>query len=238
MSAIYFLCVLLSIIFLLTNVKTGFYIFNLSTLPILIIYLTLRFKENNHSLMPLMIVAIFFAFIGDIFMLPDIEINLFKTLGICTFIVAQTFYGLLYIKSSKLGIKVSKPKLKKLWPEFVVSAILAVYASIILSFTDDLFIPSLLYSFIGIGAFIMAMIRRFFVSRKSFSIVIFGASLFIVSASITGMDFYNKDVIRYSISILMYTMAHYLISYGILLQIKEAPETHDLLDKSKSSLSS
>jgi hypothetical protein len=237
LSAIYFICVLLSIIFLLTNVKAGFYIFNLSTLPILIIYLTLRFKENNHSLMPLMIVAIFFSFIGDIFMLPDFEINLFKTLGICTFIVAQTFYGLLYIKSSKLGINRSNPKLKKMWPEFVVSATLAVYASMILSFTDDLFIPSLFYSIIGIVAFILAINRRFFVSRKSFYIVIFGASLFIVSASITGMDFYSKDPVRYAISILMYTTAHYLISYGILLQIKEVPEeTHDLLDKSKSSI--
>ncbi|WP_373520197.1 lysoplasmalogenase family protein [Aquiflexum sp.] len=221
----------------MTNLKTGFYFFNLITLPILIIYLILRFKDNNHSLMPLMIVAIFFSFIGDIFMLPDIEINLFKTLGICTFIVAQTFYGLLYIKSSKLGIEGSKPKLKKLWPEFVLSAILGVYASMILSFTDDLFFPSLFYSFIGIGAFILAMNRRFFVSRKSFNIVFFGAFLFIVSASITGMDFYSKDPIRHAISILAYTMAHYLISYGILLQIQEVPEPHDLFDKSKSSIS-
>ena len=233
MITIYFICVLLSIIFLLTNLKTGFYIFNLSSLPVLIIYLILRFKENNHPLMPLMIVAIFFSFIGDIFMLPEIEINLFKTLGICTFIVAQTFYGLLYIQSSKLGKKGSNPKIYKLWPEFVVCTILGVYASIILSFTEDLFLSSLFYSFIGIGAFILAMNRRFFVSRRSFFIVFFGAFLFIVSASITGMDFYSKDPIKHAISILAYTMAHYLISYGILFQISEMPKTHDLLDQTK-----
>jgi hypothetical protein len=238
LTAIYFICAFLSIAFLLTNLKTGFYIFNLSTLPVLILYLILRFKENNHSLMPLMIVAIFFSFIGDIFMLPDFEINLFKTLGICTFIVAQTFYGLLYLKSSKLGNKGPYPKLMKLWPEIMVSAILAGYAWLILSFTDDLFLPSLFYSFIGISAFILALNRRFFVSRKSFYIVFFGAILFIISASIIGTDFYSKEPLRHASSILAYTLAHYLISHGILLQIQEMPETDDLLDKSKSSISS
>lgn len=220
-TAIYFLSALLAITFLLNDLKIGFYIFNLSTLPILIIGLILKFKKNNHSLMPLMIVAIFFSFIGDILMLPDIEINLFKTIGICTFIVAQTFYGLLYIKSSKLGIRESNPRFIQMWPEYLITITLGIYAWVILSFTDDLFIPSLFYSFFGIGAFVLAVSRRFFVSRKSFYIVFIGALLFILSASMAGLDFYSKNPVRLSISILIYTFAHYLVSYGILFQIQE-----------------
>lgn len=171
-----------------------------------------------------MIVAIFFSFIGDILMLPDIEINLFKTIGICTFIVAQTFYGLLYIKSSKLGINDSDPKPIQMWPEFLITVILGGYAWFILSFTNDLFIPSLFYSFFGIGAFVLAISRRFFVTPKSFFLVFFGALLFILSASITGVDIYSKNPIRHGISILIYTLAHYLVSYGILFQIQEKSE--------------
>ena len=176
--------------------------------------------------MPLMIVAIFFSFIGDILMLPDIEINLFKTIGICTFIVAQTFYGLLYIKSSKLGIRESNPRLIQMWPEYLITITLGIYAWVILSFTDDLFIPSLFYSFFGIGAFVLAMNRRFFVSRKSFYIVFIGALLFILSASIAGMDLYSKNPVRLSTNILIYTFAHYLVSYGILFQIQETSGIH------------
>jgi hypothetical protein len=219
-TALYFLSALLAITFLLNNLKVGFYIFNLITLPILMIGLILKFKKNNHSLMPLMIVAIFFSFIGDILMLPDIEINLFKTLGICTFIVAQTFYGLLYIKSSKLGIKKSNTRLTQFWPECLTIIILGINAWVILSFTNDLFIPSLFYSVIGIGAFVLALSRRFFVRCNSFYIVFIGALLFIFSASITGLDFYSKNPLRHGTSILIYTFAHYLVSYGILLQIQ------------------
>jgi hypothetical protein len=227
-TALYFLSALLAITFLLNNLKVGFYIFNLSTLPILIIGLILKFKKNNHSLMPLMIVAIFFSFIGDILMLPDIEINLFKTIGICTFIVAQTFFGLLYIKSSEVGIRKSNTRLTQFWPEYLTSIILGIYAWAILSFTDDLFIPSLFYSIFGIGAFVLALSRRFFVSRKSFYMVFTGALLFIFSASLTGMDFYGKNPLRHGASILIYTFAHYLVSYGILLQIQiqETLENH------------
>jgi hypothetical protein len=153
-------------------------------------------------------------------MLPDIEINLFKTIGICTFIVAQTFYGLLYIKSSKLGIKKSNTKLTQFWPECLTIIILGINAWVILSYTDDLFIPSLFYSVIGIGAFVLALSRRFFVRCNSFYIVFIGALLFIFSASITGIDFYSKNPLRYGASILIYTFAHYLVSYGILLQIQ------------------
>lgn len=224
LTLIYFLSALLSITFLQNDLKVGFYIFNLGTLPILIIGLILKFKKNNHSLMPLMIVAIFFSFIGDILMLPDIEINLFKTIGICTFIAAQTFYGLLYIKSSKLGINKSNPKPFQMWPELLVTVILSGFAWHILSFTNDLFIPSLFYSFFGIGAFVFAVSRRFFVTPKSFYIVFFGALLFIISASITGIDIYSKNPFRHSISILIYTLAHYLVSYGILLQIQDKSE--------------
>ncbi len=227
-TALYFLSALLAITFLLNNLKTGFYIFNLITLPILIIGLILKFNKNNHHLMPLMIVAIFFSFMGDILMLPDIEINLFKTIGICTFIAAQTFYGLLYIKSSKLGIKGSNPRLIQLWPECLTAIILGIYAWIILPFTNDLIIPSLFYSVFGIGAFILAMSRRFYVGRKSFYVVFIGALLFIISASITGIGFSSYSPVRHSTSILIYTFAHYLVSYGILLQIQiqENSENH------------
>jgi hypothetical protein len=211
----------LSIFFLVVDFKMGFILFNLSTLPILIVAMLLKFKKIPHALMTLMIVASIFSFAGDGMMLLDIEESLFKTIGICTFIVAQTCYGLLYYFSTQYTGQSIKPPLFKRWPEFIAIVILVIYASFILEYTNEFFLPSLLYSIFGISTFVLAINRRFFVSRRSFILVFVGAFLFILSASLTGFDLFATNKIRYAVSIIFYTTGHYLCSLGILTQIEE-----------------
>lgn len=220
-TAFYFSTVILAVTFLMLDIKAFFFLFNLLTLPILIFGLWLKFKKYPHPLMPLMIVASVFSFSGDFLMLLDIEENLFKTIGICTFIVAQTCYGLLYIYSTQFTEIKIKPTLLKRWPEILTYILLGIYAAIVLKYTNEFFLPGLLYSFFGISTFVLAINRRFFVSRRSFVLVIFGAFMFILSASLTGFDLYATNKIRYAVAILFYSGGHYLCSYGILTQIGE-----------------
>lgn len=220
-TILYFLTVILGIAFLLFDLRVGFFLFNLSTLPILIFGLLLKFKKNPHSLMTLMIVASIFSFAGDFLMILDIEESLFKTIGICTFIVAQTCYGLLYFFSTQFTDQSIQPSLVKRWPELIALIVLGIYAAIVLEYTNEFFLPGLLYSFFGISTFVLALNRRFFVSRRSFILVFSGAFLFILSASLTGFDLYATNKIRYAVAILFYSGGHYLCSYGILTQIGE-----------------
>mgnify|MGYP001809897898 FL=1 len=220
-TILYFLTVILGIAFLLFDLRVGFLLFNLSTLPILIFGLLLKFKNYPHSLMTLMIVASIFSFAGDFLMILDIEESLFKTIGICTFIVAQTCYGLLYFFSTQFTDQSIKPSLVKRWPELIALIVLGIYAAIVLEYTNEFFLPGLLYSFFGISTFVLALNRRFFVSRRSFILVFSGAFLFILSASLTGFDLYATNKIRYAVAILFYSGGHYLCSYGILTQIGE-----------------
>lgn len=220
-TILYFLTVILGIAFLLFDLRVGFFLFNLSTLPILIFGLLLKFKNYPHSLMTLMIVASIFSFAGDFLMILDIEESLFKTIGICTFIVAQTCYGLLYFFSTQFTDQSIKPSLVKRWPELIALIVLGIYAAIVLEYTNEFFLPGLLYSFFGISTFVLALNRRFFVSRRSFILVFSGAFLFILSASLTGFDLYATNKIRYAVAILFYSGGHYLCSYGILTQIGE-----------------
>jgi hypothetical protein len=220
-TAFYFSTVILAVTFLMLDIKAFFFLFNLLTLPILIFGLWLKFKKYPHPLMPLMIVASVFSFSGDFLMLLDIEENLFKTIGICTFIVAQTCYGLLYIYSTQFTEIKIKPTLLKRWPEILTYILLGIYAAIVLKYTNEFFLPGLLYSFFGISTFVLAINRRFFVSRRSFVLVILGAFMFILSASLTGFDLYATNKIRYAVAILFYSGGHYLCSYGILTQIGE-----------------
>lgn len=168
-----------------------------------------------------MIVATIFSFAGDFLMLLDIEESLFKTMGICTFIVAQTSYGLLYYFSTQFSEQNKKPSLVRRWPELLTLIFLGVYASIVLEYTNEFFLPGLIYSFFGISTFVLAINRRFFVSKRSFWLVVLGAFLFIMSASLTGIDLYATNKIRYAITIILYTGGHYLCSFGILTQIQE-----------------
>jgi len=220
-TAFYFSTVILALVFLLLNIKAGFFLFNLLTLPVLIFGLLLKFKKNPHPLMSLMIVASIFSFSGDFLMLLDIEESLFKTIGICTFIVAQTSYGILYFYSTQFTEKETAPSFLKRWPEALALILLGVYATIVLEYTNEFFLPGLLYSFFGISTFVLAMNRRFYVNRRSFILVFIGAFLFILSASLTGFDLYATNKIRYAIAILLYSCEHYLCSYGILTQIQE-----------------
>ncbi|MCL6259094.1 lysoplasmalogenase [Aquiflexum sp. TKW24L] len=220
-TVIYISTVVLAIAFLLLDLKVGFFLFNLSTLPILIFGLLMKFKKNPHALMTLMIVATIFSFTGDFLMLLDIEESLFKTIGICTFIVAQTSYGLLFYLSTQFSEQSIRPSLSKRWPELLAFLVLGIYAAIVLEYTNEFFLPGLLYSFFGISTFVMAINRRFFVSRKSFVLVAIGAFLFILSASLTGFDLFATNKIRYAIAIIFYSGGHYLCSFGILTQIDE-----------------
>lgn len=220
-SVFYFSTAIFAIAFLLLDLKVGFFLFNLLTLPILVFGLLLKFKKNPHPLMSLMIVASIFSFAGDILMLLDIEESLFKTIGICTFIVAQSCYGLLYYSSSQFSDQKITPSLLKRWPELVTFLILGFYASIVLEYTNEFFLPGLLYSLFGISTFILALNRRFFVSRRSFILVFIGAFLFILSASLTGFDLYATNKINYAVAILLYAGGHYFCSFGILSQIEE-----------------
>jgi uncharacterized membrane protein YhhN len=87
--------------------------------------------------------------------------------------------------------------------------------------TDELFTPSLIYAIFADTVFLLALSRRFYVSKRSFISVFSGAFLFIMSASMTAVDFYSTNLPLYAASIVLYSMAHFLVTNGILIQIED-----------------
>lgn len=220
-SSLYYASVFITLVFILLGKKPFFVGFDLTVLPILIFALLFQFKKNHSVLMPLTIVATTFSFLGDVLMLMDIERTLFKTLGICTFVAAQVSYGLLYIQSVKASPDKSALPWKQRFPEMVLAVILIGYTYQILSRTQELFVPSLIYAIFADTVFFLALHRRFYVSKASFLSVFSGAFLFIMSASLTALDFYSTNPYLHALSILFYATAHYLVTNGILIQIQD-----------------
>jgi hypothetical protein len=220
-AIVYFATVLMTVVFILLDKNPLHIVFNLMTLPVLIFGLVQSFRKNQDMLMPLAIVATTFSFAGDFLMLMDVERSLFKTLGICTFVAAQTSYGLLYIHSMRAGKQISPISLKRRLPEITIGIALIVYTYHILAQTNELFTPSLIYAIFADTVFLLALSRRFYVSKQSFGSVFFGAFLFIMSASLTAIDFYSSNLPLYAFTIVLYSTAHFLVTNGILIQIRD-----------------
>jgi hypothetical protein len=220
-SIVYFASVFVTVVFILLDKNPAFIFFNLTTLPILIFGLAKNFRKNQDMLMPLTLVATSFSFFGDFLMLMDVERSLFKTLGICTFVAAQTSYGLLYLHSMRVGERVSPISILQRLPEIIIGTILVIYTYYILSQTNELFTPSLIYAIFADTVFLLALSRRFHVSKRSFISVFSGSFLFIMSASLTAIDFYSTNLLLYASTIVLYSMAHFLVTNGILIQIQD-----------------
>lgn len=227
LTLIYFLIVSLAVTSILIGFSSVYYGLNIFIIPVLIFGLIGKFKSSFHPLIPLMLIATFFAFIGDILFSIPVEKSLFNTIGICTFIAAQTCYGLLFYYSAAAQKNTPEPPVYKRWPEAIILILALVSSLYVLPNTGEFFIPSLIYAIIGTCTFILAINRRFYVSKPSFVRVFIGACCFYISDIITGLDMYAENRINIAVITLLYSLGHFLIIKGILIQVDEIPEEKD-----------
>lgn len=219
LELIYIIISLLSLSFLITENVLGFYLSKPLIVPVLLIYLLYKFRESQHSLIPTLMIATFFSMLGDIFLLFTVNEALFKLVGICTFIVAQAAYAYLYFLSVK-GYKKKNISIYQRWPE-ILSVIATVIATIIIyPSLGDFVAPALIYALITTLTIVFALNRRFYVSRKSFSLTMLGVLFFFVSDTLMGDDLFLENIINHFFVMLSYVLGHYLVIKGILVQIE------------------
>ena len=223
---IYLLTSVLCLTFLLLDFEFGFFITKPLILPVLLFFLIIKFKLTKHQLIPPLMVATFFSFLGDVFLMIKVEESLFKLLGICTFIVAQTAYAMLYYYSTD-GFKKRKINIFKRWPEILTIIITMTTLAFVFPTLGVFAVPAVIYTVIGSVAFVFALNRRFYVSRKSFTITIIGVFFFYLGDALMGHDLFLSSKHIHVIVLLFYILAHFLIVNGIMIQIdkeiKKAP---------------
>jgi hypothetical protein len=236
LTLIYFLIVSLAVTSILMGISSAYYGLNLLIVPVLIFGLIGKFKNSFHPLIPLMLIATFFAFVGDILFSIPVEKSLFNTIGICTFIAAQTCYGLLFYYSAAIKKNTPAPPFHKRWPEALALILVLISSLYVLPQTGEFMIPSLIYAIIGTFTFILAINRRFYVSKPSYLGVFFGVCCFYTSDVITGFDMYAENNLNIAVITFLYSLGHFLIIKGILIQVDNIPEEKDS-EKFYSSLS-
>ncbi|MFD2035274.1 lysoplasmalogenase [Belliella marina] len=216
---IYILVSILCLSFLAMEIELGFLITKPLIVPIILLFLIIRFKLTKHQLIPPLMVATFFSFLGDILLMLKVDESLFKMIGLCTYIVAQTAYGYLYY-SSVQNFEQKKIKLVNRWPE-ALTVIFATLATLMAFPNLGVYaVPAIIYAIISTTTIILALNRRFYVSKISFIITILGVSSFFIGDTLMGGDLYLANTFNHFLILLTYILGHLLIICGMMLQIE------------------
>ena len=179
----------------------------------LIIYFGYRGRHLPQSVYFLMLLALFFSLLGDIFLLYD---SLFL-IGLVSFLTAHLLYASLFLKRCR-----RKPD-GTFWSATTLLFIYGATLFFVLKDTlGELQLPVIVYIVGILGMAVSAYGRKGSVNTKSFALVFLGALLFVASDSILAL---NKFMLPLPLSHFFvmgtYAAAQYFIVAGILKEEKK-----------------
>lgn len=185
-------------------------------MPLLALFLISKVKSNNK----LILSALFFSWLGDIFlMFPRNEYSeqmqkLLFIFGLASFLIAHIFYVFTFLKEinsvKKVSLIVENPYLVL---PFLVFLFFLLY--FLFPYLKDMKLPVVVYgSIINLMA-LMALNRKNLVIASSFYLVFIGALLFMISDTTIAVNVFYKAQPWHRIFIMStYILAQALIVYG------------------------
>lgn len=178
----------------------------------LIFYFAIRGKLVPKATYILMLFALFFSFLGDVFLLFDAVSGLYFILGLLSFLTAHILYCFVFLKKWN---KINQSNFS--W----VTILLLVYGGILFyilkDYLGELIIPVAIYVLGILSMAITAYRRKGSVNTTSFSLVFLGALFFVLSDSILAVDKFMVAISWSHILVMgTYAAAQYLIVRGIL----------------------
>jgi len=194
--------------------------------PSLIYLLMINYKKFEHPLIPLLITASFFKFIGDIFFLIDVEIVLFRLFAICTFTVANVGYGLMYYFSFQ-----KKEKIKEdhyYIPEVILLFIISSALYVLLPHLGMFQIPAVIYMAFYSFTLIAMTRRRKYLSKKTYLPVFAGTMFFLVSDILLGMSVFFNNPFHDSLILVSFSLGHYFVIHGMAIQFQKEVRSEKL----------
>ena len=216
---LYLLLVGLALLSVWKGFDLGYYIGNGLMIPTLIYLIVKKYHEYDSPLLPQLVVALIFSFLGDLFMMIPVEEGFFTLIGICTFMIAQFAYGILFLKSTNFRLFTKVP-LTERWPEILLLTIIGIVFSQVYEFLGDYLIAGMIFLLISTSTFLFGLNRRFLVSKVSFGLVLAGLIGFFISDVLSAVDifFHNREI--HMAIILAYSTGHILVTNGILIQVE------------------
>ena len=180
----------------------------------LFIYFAINGKGLQKSVYVLMLCALFFSWLGDVFLMYESKDSLYFIVGLVAFLTAHVFYCIVFIK------RWNKKTPHLFW---FIPIVLGSYGFVLFlqlkPALGQLQLPVTLYVLVILLMAITAYRRKGMVSEMSFRYVFMGALFFIVSDSVLAINKFLFDV-PFSHLLIMgtYATAQFLITYGLLSQ--------------------
>jgi uncharacterized membrane protein YhhN len=216
----YFVMMALNIAALALSNSTLHFVTKPLLMPLLavVFYQYIRFSFN--SLHKKIFIALFFSWLGDVFLMFVFKHELFFLAGLGSFLVAHIIYILVFRDVQQKEAKAILPQ--KWW---VILPLITYFVLLVSSFFSlvpmDMKAPVAVYSFTIAVMAVMAINRYGRVNDKSFSMVLAGALLFMFSDSIIAINkFLFQEQMPYAgIAImLLYCVGQFYIVRGISKQ--------------------
>jgi len=204
--------VLLDLVSVVLNTPQPVFILKPLLMPSLIVAV-LAFSPGSTGRIKVL-VALFFSFLGDTFLLFQDKNPLFFILGLCCFLTTHIFYIAYFIQLSKNGASVAKK-----YPYLVVA--IAAYSGALLYLLmpglADLKIPVIIYACIISIMLYFSLNIPFRISQKIRRFFFIGAACFVISDSLLAINkFYHTFPAADFLIMLTYCVAQYFIVKGFI----------------------
>ena len=187
-------------------------------LPWIAFYFLLHTKNMDRKVVLMASLAFFFSWIGDLFMMFSGRFVFFVA-GIGSFLIAQLFYALLFLRT--INISGKKPFLRKkpFWLIPYLAYGIIMYIILFPQLDSLLRIPVLVYIVAILSMSLMALNRYGNGHPVSFALVYTGSLLFVVSDSLIAINRFLVAIPYEGLLVMgTYIAAQYLIMRGILMQ--------------------
>ncbi len=176
-------------------------------------------KQVDKKVVKLALLAFFFSWLGDDFLMFGNKDFIWFLLGLMSFLVAQLVYINLFLRTINLSGK--KPFLKKqpYWLILYIAYGLVIYIILFEHLDSILKIGVLIYMMVLLSMSVMALNRFGNGHSVSFSLVFAGSVLFVLSDTMIAVDTFLTPFSYSRIFIMVtYIGAQYLIMRGLLKQ--------------------
>ncbi len=188
--------------------------------PLLVpaLLLLLLFTKSTLPGKQLLMIGLFFSWMGDVFLLFEYKFALFFIFGLASFLTTHVFYIIYFlrIKSADISLLKKQPILIALVLGYGITLVWQLYPHL-----GNLKLPVIVYAAI-ICTMLLCSLHIFLkANRKSAIYFLLGAAVFVISDSLLAINkFYQPFAYAGILIMLTYCAAQYFIVQGFIQQNK------------------
>jgi uncharacterized membrane protein YhhN len=187
--------------------------------PLIVLGLMAHYYFNSANRSPVFILALFFCWVGDIFLL--VKGDIFFIAGLASFLIAHVLYIICYRQYQnidKTDELMGSQKVRFSLPFILICTGLVV---ILFPVLGDLKIPVMIYALVLLLMVLNALFRYGRTTFQSFLFIFIGAILFMVSDSMLAINKFLHSFTEAGVLIMItYCAAQFLIVQGTLAHEK------------------